>query len=201
MTSSLLHRQLRSSSSPSGRFTAPDRSRCVRLNTVSSKVVVTRPIDAGIERNDGKKLWYFRWLFPIPAMKAVKTGGSSFAWVRRVCLWSWFVKWTHEEGDSKRRKSSSSVGLFRFRPRRWVNLVSLASSWRGEHEGGLSLSNRWGERENRSSKASWFSGKFLCFPATPAADSFKWGINLYPLGEFYMFQCLNSSFGWSLESW
>lgn len=127
---------------PSGRFTVPDRSLCVRLDTVSRMVVGDNPTDAGTERNDGKKLGQRRSCFPIPAMTAVKTGGGSFAWVRRVCLWSWFVKSTHEEGDSKRRKSSSSVGLLPFRPRRRTKLVPMASPGHDELVYSFRFSNR-----------------------------------------------------------
>jgi hypothetical protein len=45
------------------------------------------------------------------------------------------------------------------------------------------------------------SGEFLCFPASPAVDFFKWGIKLDPLIELYMSIALDFIFGWSLKIW
>ena len=103
------------------------------------------------------------------------------------------------ERKSKRESRLCSNWFRRFRPRLQTRLVAVASSQRGDHDGALRLWNRWRERENRSTKASWFSGEFMSFPAFLAMNSDELGIKPLPLVMLYMFVYLEFVLGSVLE--
>ena len=84
-----------------------------------------------------------------PAMLRYQTGALSFAPTWRGQKWSQIVQPTPMKREMEEKSFGSSDGIFRFRPRRRVNLVSLPSSRRGEFVYSLSSLIRQLTRENQ----------------------------------------------------